>query len=179
MIRYSHVALLIPLSEPSGREVSEHLGVTPTMVRESTGHQSGPDGLLVPYTSHTWQLDSKKDVSHQPVARIEALLDEVELFSERLLSLDPKFHRWIDMVFHVTPQHPHGVTGEFDWLSLPHQTMGRLSRLQLDLSYESFWFDHPDWHLAWHQKLLRKLGKKAPNQAPEPTSGLRPAVAHL
>ncbi len=165
MVRYSHVALTILVEDPGGKEVSQYLGVLPTCVRESKGfRRNRSEAPLEAYTSYTWSFDSKKDISHQPIVRIHALLDEVELFSERLLSLDAKYHRWIDMLFHVTPQHSHGITGEFDWLSLPPKTMERIAKLQLSLSYEVFWLDHPDWRLPWHKRLLRKL--KRPNQSP-------------
>lgn len=157
MLRYSHVALIIQLEDSSGEAVTKHLGITPTSIRESTGQRRLPDGTWESYTSFSWFLDSKKDASHQPIARIHALLEEVESVADRLLALDAKYRPWIDMLFHAVPQHPRGVTGEFDWLSLPAETMGRIARLQLTLSYEVFWFDHPDWRLPWHRKLWRKL----------------------
>jgi hypothetical protein len=159
MIRYSHVALLIPLFEPLGREVSEFLCVTPTTIRESKGYRRGSTDELEPWTDYTWMLDSKKDVTSQPVVRLHALLDQIEEFSDRLRLLDPKYKPWIDILFHITPQHPHGIRGEFDWITLPPEMMGRMSRLQLMLSYEVMWFDHPDWRLPWYKRFLRKLRK--------------------
>jgi hypothetical protein len=178
MIRYSHVALIIPLEDSSGEAVTKHLGIVPTGVRESKGLRSSSAGVLVPHTSYCWFLDSKKDASYQPIERIHTLLEEIEPFADRLLTLDSKYRRWVDMVFHAVPQHPHGIMGEFDWLSLPADTMARISRLQLMLSYEVFWFDHPDWRLPWHKRLWRKI-KSTPNTPPlqTPTSGTPAAGA--
>jgi len=162
MIRYSHVALMIPLFEPSGKEVSECLGATPTSIRESKIHLRGSTGALEPHACYTWMLDSDKDATHPPTVRLHALLDKIEKFADRLLLLDPKYQRWIDILLHVTPQHPHGIMGEFDWITLPPEMMGRMARLQLKLSYEVMWFNHPDWRMPWYKRLFRKLSKKEP-----------------
>ncbi len=50
-----------------------------------------------------------------------------------------------DILYHITPQHARGVTGEFDWFRMPAELMRRYGAWDLDVSYESIWFDHPDW----------------------------------
>jgi hypothetical protein len=169
MILYSHVALIIPLAGPSGDAVTEHLGISPTKIRANKGYGRLRNGSPEEIMLYAWVLDSPKDVSHEPLVRINALLDAIETFSDRLRSLDKGFRRWIDVVYHVTPQHAHGITGEFDWVTLGHQTMGRMARLELMFSYESFWFDHPDWRLTW-RKRLRRLLRKEPNHSTEPST---------
>ncbi len=100
-------------------------------------------------------LESELDENHQPIERIHSLIETIEQFSERLLSLEERYERWIDVLFHVTPQHSHGIQGEFDWITFPHETMGRLSALKLTISYEAMWFDHPDWKLPWYKRIFK------------------------
>ena len=80
-----------------------------------------------------------------PTSRLEALADAIEPFAERLDLPHLNVKCCIDIVYHVTPQHVGGITGEFDWFRCPAKLMSRISGWGLDVSYESFWFDHPDW----------------------------------
>jgi len=155
--------------------VSAHLGIQPSRVKEDTLHRSSKTGGPSEMTSYTWMFNSPKSAEEaDPTGRLSALADAIEPFGERLLSLDTQFKRFVDIVYHVTPQHPHGITGEFDWFRMPAVLMRRLAAWNLDVSYEAFWFDHPDWvsptQRSWLQRVLpwfrnRKLGK-SPEQAP-------------
>jgi hypothetical protein len=146
MIKYSHVSLIIPCDPNAARDITKALSVEPTRVRENRGWQQGSGGRLVETVSHTWMLDSPKGADEAtPTGRVEALLRIVEPFGEALLRLDPRFSRCVDILYHVTPQSPHGVLGEFDWFTLPVDLMRRLVNLNLLISYESIWFDHPEW----------------------------------
>jgi hypothetical protein len=97
-----------------------------------------------------------------PTGRLFALADAIEPFGERLLSLEGQFHRFVDIVYHVTPQHPNGITGEFDWFQMPAALMRRLVSWNLDVSYEAFWFNHPDWESptrrSWFSKFRGGFG---------------------
>jgi hypothetical protein len=115
MIRYSHVSLLIPCDAESGAIITAQLGVQPSSVRESKTQISKPEGGWEEHTDHTWTFDSPK--SHNdcdPTARLYALADVIEPFASRLPSIRPQFRPFVDIVYHVTPQHRHGITGEFD-----------------------------------------------------------------
>ena len=97
-----------------------------------------------------------------PTARLIALLELIQPFGERLVSLDPRWDRWIDVLYHVTPQHPRGVTGEFDWFNLPTTSIKILANLNLSVSYETIWFDHPEWQRprrSWWSRLWRQWPK--------------------
>ena len=111
-------------------------------------------------------LDSAQGADCAQIGRIAALLDQIEPASERLASPDLPFRPWVDVLYHVTPQHAHGIAGEFDWLALPPELMGRLSVLRLQLAYEVIWFNHPDWKLPWYKKLLRRLAKSTSLRPP-------------
>ena len=141
MLKYSHVALKITnLAEPTGREITEHLGIAPTQVQEGKLHVGTNETL-----HYTWRLDSPKDHNFAPALRLEALLDVIAPFSERLISLDGKYRRFIDLVFHVTAQRPDGrITGEFDWFTMGPSLMSKMGAWNLLFSYETFWFDHPE-----------------------------------
>jgi hypothetical protein len=91
-----------------------------------------------------------------PTARLWGLVDAIRPFSEQLVTLDERWKRWIDIVFHVTPQRAAGITGEFDWFRVPASVMKILGEWNLDVSYESFWFNHPDWKVprrTWWSRL--------------------------
>ncbi len=153
MIRYSHVGLFIVCDETDVSAITEHLGCAPTKVDYEPSDPIRSTGL-----THTWRLDSPQSHSDgDPTARLEALLNIVEPFGDRLKTLDPRFSPWVDILFHVTPQRPHGVSGEFDWFRLPAPITKRLASLNLGLSYETIWLDHPDWkgyRRPWWTKLF-------------------------
>jgi hypothetical protein len=167
MIRYSHVSLLIPCDTESAAVVTELLGVQPTAVRQSKTHGQRKDGNWEESIHYTWTLDSPK--SHRegdPTARLYALADVIEPFALRLPGLRPRFSPFVDIVYHVTPQNPHGVTGEFDWFLMPTELMRRYSAWDLCVSYESFWFDHPDWvrpkQQGWWSRVIGSFGPRRP-----------------
>ena len=145
MIRYSHVSLVITLDAGGPEEVSAHLGVDPSRIMEWISNERQDDGTFKEVKRRNLVLDSPKGIEADPTARLAALADLIEPFAVRLASLDLRFRRWIDIVFHVTPQHPHGVKGEFDWFRLPAPLMKRLASWDIEVSFERFWFDHPDW----------------------------------
>ncbi len=135
MIRYSHVSLLIPCDANSATTITAALGVQPTRIRESRTQGQGDDGSWHETTHHTGTLDSPKShTDGDPTARLYALADIIEPFASHLPSLRPQFDPWVDIVYHVTPQHPHGVTGEFDWFRMPAELMRRLSAWDLSIS---------------------------------------------
>jgi len=155
MIKYSHVRLII-LCDQTGLElISNHLQTIPTGTEKS---ESLPPPKEL---THSWYLDSPVDAAAgNPTTRLEGLADLIEPFGDSLITLDSKYKRFVDIVYHVTPQHVGGISGEFDWFSCPAVLMSRISGWNLDLSYESFWFDHPDWERLkhpWWERLLRRL----------------------
>jgi hypothetical protein len=162
MIRYSHVSLMILCDAENAATITSILGVQPTRVRESKTQHRRDDDSWEERTHYTWMLDSP--MSHtdgDPTARLYALADIIEPFAARLPSLAPQFQRWIDIVYHVTPHYPHGVNGEFDWFNLPLQLMRRYCAWDLSISYEAFWFDHPDWvspkRRGWWRRVMELL----------------------
>lgn len=158
MIRYSHVCLLISCEEKDTVTISDLLGVQPSRIRESKSRMRQADGSWEETIHYCWLLDSPKGHSDgNPTFRLQALADVIEPFAPRLPNLRPKFNPFIDIVYHVTPQHSHGVTGEFDWFQMPAQLMRRFAAWDLSVSYETFWFNHPDWApppRGWWKRLL-------------------------
>jgi hypothetical protein len=176
MIRYSHVSLLIPCSVDSAATIADSLGVQPTRVREIKSQGQREDGSWHESIDYTWMLDSPKShTDGDPTSRLYALADTIEPFAARLPDLRPQFSPSIDILYHMTPQHPHGLTGEFDWFRMPAELMRRYSAWDLGISYESFWFDHPDWNRPRRQGLLTRLvallRKPRPNHCVERTGG--------
>jgi hypothetical protein len=162
MIRYSYVSLIIPCDAQSAVTITEILGVQPTRVREykSWGHRE--DGDREELLHHSWELDSPKSHTDcNPTERLAALADVIEPFASRLPNLRPQFRAWVDILYHITPQHARGVTGEFDWFRVPAELMRRYGAWDLDVSYETIWFDHPDWvspaRRSWWGRLLESL----------------------
>lgn len=153
MVKYSHVRLMIMCDEAGMKEVAAHLKVEPSNTKiESV---PPPTGL-----THTWILDSPLDATQgDPTTRLASLADAIEPFADKLLTLDDSFRRFIDIVYHVTPQHVGGISGEFNWFQCPAELMRRISGWNLDVSYETFWFDHPDWErlkYPWWQRWLKR-----------------------
>ncbi|HEX9047706.1 MAG TPA: hypothetical protein VF988_11835 [Verrucomicrobiae bacterium] len=145
MIRYSHVALMVLCrSRADADAVTAHLGIEPSVINEDkidVDHGSG----LTEEISYTWVLHSPKSATDaNPTGRLLALADIIAPFAHRLPALDPKLRAFVDIVYHVTPQYPDTITGEFDWFKMPAELMLRLGTWNLDVSYETFWFDHPD-----------------------------------
>jgi hypothetical protein len=155
MVTYSHVRLLILCDESGLDNIPQQLKI------EATGTEKSQCFPPPKELTHSWYLDSPIAASDgNPTARLEALADAIEPFGDRLVSLDHRYKRFIDIVYHVTPQHVGGISGEFDWFSCPALLMSRISGWNLDLSYEAFWFDHPDWKrlkYPWWERLLRRF----------------------
>ena len=144
MIRYSHVSLLIPCEANTSATITDLLGVQPTAVLESKSHASGEDGRLTERTHHTWSLQSSlTHLEGDPTARLYALADLIEPFASRLQNLRPRFDPHVDILYHVTPQYPDHLTGDFDWFRIPADLMRRFGSWDLSISYETIWFDHP------------------------------------
>jgi hypothetical protein len=165
MIRYSHVSLFVHCKTRSEADlVTEHLGIQPSQVREDKYQQWSKERGQSEMVSYAWVLDSPKSAEQaDPTGRLMALADVIEPFGERLLSLNSEFRRFVDIVYHVTPQHPDGITGEFDWFRMPAVLMRRVATWNLDVSFETFWFDHPDWvspaRRSWWKRVSQSLRK--------------------
>jgi hypothetical protein len=159
MIKYSHVRLYI-LSDRGGvDEISQKLDVGPSGLVFDPDAKPPPTGL-----THHWFLNSPMGAEGDPTARLAALLDLIEPFGNALLGLDDRYPRWIDIVYHITPQHVGGITGEFDWFRCPASLMAKMSQWNLNLSYETFWFDHPEWkriRLPWWRRILPSFRRGA------------------
>jgi hypothetical protein len=136
MIRYSHVSLSIPCEPSSAATITETLGVQPTRVRQKRMHKRREDGSWEETFHYTWMLDSPKGHAEgDPAARLYALADRIEPFAVRLSELRPHFRVWIDISYQITPEHTHGVTGEFNWLRMPAELMRRFGAWELDVAY--------------------------------------------
>jgi len=139
--------------------ISAALGVQPTRVREDKMQIRSNDGQMQESVEYVWMFDSPKShTDGDPTARLYALADAIEPFAFRLPEIQAKSKPWIDIIYQVTPQHPHGITGEFDWFRLPAELMRRYGAWDLSVSYEAFWFDHPDWvyskRRGWMSRFL-------------------------
>ena len=150
MLKYSHVALKITnLKEPTGRDVTKHLGIAPTKIQKVKGHVGTKETLL-----YIWRLDSPKDQNFAPVVRLEALLDVIAPFSEKLISLDSRYSRLIDLVFHMTPQREDGtINGEFDWFMMSPPLMSKMGAWNLPFSYEKFWYEEKFYKIRMESLL--------------------------
>lgn len=146
---------MIHCDKEGAAAISQCLETTPSEIIAYDGPPP-PTGF-----THCWVIDSP--MGHDdgdPTSRLEALADIIEPFADRLDMTDLNVKSGIDIVYHVTPQHVGGITGEFDWFRCPAQLMSRISGWGLDVSYESFWFDHPDWQrlsYPWWRKLLKRF----------------------
>jgi hypothetical protein len=147
MIRYSHVSLVVLCDTAAEADaVTTHLGVQPTRIRESKAQSWCPKGGHGEKVSWSWTFDSPKSHTEADVPeRLWTLAEAIAPFAERLRTLKSAREPWVDVVYHNTPQHPHGITGEFHWFRMPVEIMRRFSVWDLSISYEVFWFDHPDW----------------------------------
>ena len=155
MIRYSHVSLIILCDTIGVQEITDRLGRAPSRVDHDPEQEPPQTGL-----THTWRIDSPLgDADADPTGRLVALLNVIEPLGPKIASLDKRYSRWIDIIYHVTPQHFSGVTGEFDWFQLPKDLIKKLAVLDIDLSYETFWFNHPEWNppkKSWWEKIFGK-----------------------
>ena len=159
MIRYSRVSLLIPCELSDAALITEHLGVSPSEVAASTETARRSDGTMTEEVKHAWTLHAPMTADQgDPTARIWSLVEVIRPFANRLVGLDTRWNRWIDVLYHVTPQRAGGINGEFDWFRVPAGMMKLLAEWNLDISYESFWFDHPDWQAprrSWWRRAPR------------------------
>lgn len=166
MIRYSHVSLLILCDAAGVDTITKHLGCKPSRIDHDPNDQIPVTGL-----THTWRLDSPLGhADADPTGRLDALVSKVELFGDRLLTLDTGSSPFIDIVYHVSPQHPGGITGEFDWFRLPAPLIRRLAAFNVDVSYEAFWFDHPEWKRI-RQPWWRRYLPQSTQGEQDPSSG--------
>jgi hypothetical protein len=166
MIRYSHASLLVLCKAKSEPDmITSYLGIQPSRVREDRVKGWNKEAGHSETISHTWMLDSPKNAEQaEPTGRLAALADAIEPFGGQLLSLDTRFRRFVDVVYHVTPQRPESITGEFDWFHMPAVLMRRFADWNLDVSYEAFWFDYPDWvspvRRNWVQRVSNWFRKR-------------------
>jgi hypothetical protein len=159
MIKYSHVSLLIPCDLEDSTTVTTVLGVTPSRIQETKTWGTHGKEEMQECIDYTWTLDSPlSHIEGDPTARLYALAETIEPFGARLHTLDPQFKGWIDIVYHITPQNSHGITGEFEWFRMPADLMRRYGEWNLNISYESFWYDHPDWvrrkRMGWLGRVI-------------------------
>ena len=146
MILYSHVSLKhICDTAAEAEAVTAHLGVQPTLIRESKSHSWSKEEGHAEHLSWTWMLDSPKSHTEADLPeRLWALAETIQPFADRLQTLKSG-RMWVDIIYHNTPQYPHGVKGEFHLLMLPPEIMRRYAEWNLMIGFEVFWFDHPDW----------------------------------
>jgi hypothetical protein len=163
MIKYSHASLIILCDTAAEAEaITAHLGVQPTRVRESKLKSGNKEKGRTEKASYSWMLDSPKSHTDADVPeRLSALTDAIEPIGERLHALKSVHKPWVDIVYHVTPQYPYGITGEFHRFQMPAEMMRRFSSWDLSISYEVFWFNHPDWvspkHAGWLSRFVQSL----------------------
>ena len=134
----------------------------PSRVKESKSQSWSKEEGHREKVSWSWMLDSPKSHTDADVPeRLWALAEVIEPFAERLRTLKSSHKPWVDVIYHNTPQHPHGITGEFHWFRMPVEVMRRFSGWELSISYEVFWFDHPDWvrpkARGWLGRLFQKF----------------------
>ena len=143
MVLHSHVSLVVMLNDSEGAEVTSHLGVPPTEIKQSSIRTNRDDHSVEERTVYSWHLASPKDATFELTDRLAALVDLIVPIAPKIISLPPFYKRWIDVLYHVAPERPNRLTGEFFWFTLPPATMSRLGSCKLNISHEIFWFDHP------------------------------------
>jgi len=124
-------------------------------------HQRNKDSTYSEAMVLTWVFDSPK--GHEEAGAIErlvALANAIEPFGNKLLSLDAKYRANVDILYHVTPQHPNHILGEFDWLNLSPTLMGQFVKWNLGISYETIWFEHPDSKNQTHKTAMQKASNR-------------------
>jgi hypothetical protein len=160
MVLHSHVSFVVLLSDPEGADVTSHLGVSPTEIKKTTVQTNREDSAPEETTVYSWHLASPKDASFELTDRLTALIELIAPLSPRILSLQPSYKRWIDVLYHVAPDKPGRLTGEFFWFVLQPALMSQLGACKLNISHEIFWFDHPDTEAKKKQSWLAKLTQK-------------------
>ena len=122
----------------------------------------GSDDKMKEQVHYTWTLHAPMSAEQgDPTAHLWSLVEVIRPFADRLMALDERWKRWIDIVYHVTPQRADGIIGEFDWFRVPAAMMKELGAWNLDVSYEVFWFDHPEWQAprrSWWRRAQRPSG---------------------
>jgi hypothetical protein len=137
VLKSSRVSLVIVLKEPSGREVTEHLGISPTRILIPEPHP----GIAI---RSLWQLDSPINEGPNSAARLEALIDFITPFSERLTSLDRSYSRSISLVFHYTPELLDGrLFADPTGLIVSASNLSKLGAWNLNLAYETYSWQTP------------------------------------
>ena len=170
MIRYSHVSLIVLCDTAAEADaVTAHLGVQPTRIRESKSHSWSPKDGHSEKISWSWTFDSPKSHTEADVPeRLWTLAEAIQPFAERLQTLKSSHKPWIDIIYHNTPQYPRGVKGEFHLLMLPAEIMRSYSAWDLMITFEVFWFDHPDWvspaTVGRFGRVLRRMKKGWSNE---------------
>jgi len=148
MILYSHVSLKhICDTAAEAEAVTAHLGVQPSRIREAKSHSWSKQEGHAENISWIWMLDSPKSHTEADLPeRLWALAETIQPFAERLQTIKSSHKPWVvDIIYHNTPQYPHGVKGEFHYFMLPPEIMRRFAAWDLMIGFEVFWFDHPDW----------------------------------
>lgn len=139
MLKLSHVCLAVTL--PMDRtgtpeEITEHLGVRPTSVKRSVLTLRSPDGRTKQHAPWTWMLASPEDETRTFQSRVQALLASISPFGDRLRTLDSKFAKSIDCLFHCTFEPPMG----FDMIMLSTEQLRLLADLNLSFACETVWW---------------------------------------
>jgi hypothetical protein len=146
MIRYSHVSLVILCDLSDIAAITTHLGMGPSEVAELRTMNLKPNETTKEQIHHKWMLHAPLTAEQgDPTARLWSLVEVIRPFADRLLTLDARWRSWIDILYHVTPQRAGGINGEFDCFCVPAAMMKLLGTWNLDVAYESLWFDHPEW----------------------------------
>ena len=131
MLKNSHVSLVIVLKEPSGREVTKHLGISPTRILVPKPHPKIAVRSL-------WYLDSPQSEGNNSGERLAALIDFITPFSERLISLDSSYSRHISLIFQYTPECVDGrMWADPTGLVISAPNMSKLGAWNLYLTYET------------------------------------------
>jgi len=155
MLKYSSVKLSISCSDGLPEAITHHLGVEPTSVDEHEFNSGKPGEPIEKIKSWYWNFESPKDADYNPCARVEALLDAIAPFADRLKNLAPSNGRGINCLFHCT--HPAGETinGLFDLLILKPDQLKRMGELNLTFGYEIMHFEE-----KWYEEHMAKKVKK-------------------
>jgi hypothetical protein len=160
MVLHSHVSFVVLLHDPQGAEVTSHLGIAPTEIRQTKVQTNRDDRTMEEKTVYSWHLASPKDASCELTDRLAALVDLIGPLAPKILSLQPSYKRWIDVLYHVAPEKPDTLTGEFFWFTLTPSLMSQLGACKLNISHEIFWFDHPEAEAKRKRSWLPKFFQK-------------------
>jgi hypothetical protein len=124
-------------------EITSLLGVRPSAVVDP--HFRRIPGWE-PMECKIWSFDSPIPTGGgDATTRLQALVESIRPFADKLASLDPKWKRYILVGYHAAPFTPNGFVGEFDSFNLPAAIARQLGEWKLDLAYEVIWHNHPDW----------------------------------